>query len=95
MWGGTPWWSSKTSPSNPSVVGSIPGQGASTPHASQLENQNINNIVKKFNKDLKYSSKKCMWIFRLKERTMAGGGGVRMEEGIVREFRVDIYTLLY
>ena len=45
MWGGTPWWSSaKTSPSNPGVVGSIPGQGASIPHASQPENQNITTL---------------------------------------------------
>ena len=76
MCGGTPWWSSgKTSPSNPGVVGSISGQGASIPHASRPENQNINNIVKKFNKDLKNSSKKFMWMFRLREITIAGGRG--------------------
>ena len=43
----------KTLPSNSGVEGSIPGQGARTPNASQPKKQNIkkNNIVTKFNKD--------------------------------------------
>ena len=33
----------KTSPSNAEGMGSIPGQGAKIPYASQPKNQNINN----------------------------------------------------
>ena len=76
-------------------MGSISGQGASIPHASRPENQNINNTVKKFNKDLKNSSKNLCEHSDLEKELWLGGGGGRMEEGIVREFRIDIYTLLY
>ena len=35
----------KTPPSNAGAAGSIPGQGAKIPHASQPKHQNIRNIV--------------------------------------------------
>ena len=45
----------KTSPSNADGAGSIPGQGAKIPHASQPKNQNIKRkqYCNKFNKDFK------------------------------------------
>ena len=45
----------KTPPSNAGGAGSIPGQGAKTPHTSRPKNQNIkqNQYCNKFNKDLK------------------------------------------
>ena len=45
----------KTLPSNARGVGSIPGQGAKIPHASQPKNQNIKQkcYCKTFNKDFK------------------------------------------
>ena len=43
----------ETLPSNAGVVGSVPGQGAKIPHASQPKSQNIQQkqYCKKFNKD--------------------------------------------
>ena len=45
----------KTWPSDAGGVGSIPGQGAKTPHASLPKNQNVkqNQCCNKFNKDFK------------------------------------------
>ena len=45
----------KTLPSNAGGAGSIPGQGAMIPHASQPRNQNITQkqYCNKFNKDFK------------------------------------------
>ena len=45
----------KTLPSNAGGVGSIPGRGAQTPHASRPKNQNIKQkqYCNKFNKDFK------------------------------------------
>ena len=45
----------KTSPSNAEGAGSIPGQEAKIPHASQPKNQNIKQkqYCNKFNKDFK------------------------------------------
>ena len=48
----------KTLPSNAGVTGSIPGQGAKTPHASWPKNQNMKQkqYWNKFNKDFKNGS---------------------------------------
>ena len=45
----------KASPSNAGGVGSIPGQGAEIPYASQPKSQNMKQkqYCNKFNKDLK------------------------------------------
>ena len=66
----------KTLPSNAGGVGSIPGQGAKIPHASQPKNQNIiqSNIVTNSVKNLKVvhikkikkqNLKKCGYSFKI------------------------------
>ena len=49
----------KTSPSSAGGVGSVPGQGAKIPHASEPKNQNIKQqqYCNKFNKDFKTKMK--------------------------------------